>query len=288
MKVHRNKYAGDCGYSVKASPAFTLIELLVVIAIISLLVSILLPTLSRAKRLARSIQCSCSLKQIGSSWMLFANEHEGRGPGRADNNASTYYAWSDILNIEVFDAPMSSNVAALQPIQRFNTADDSSNPLGLKDDAMGCPDIGLFGGGKWDRPYVANSNMVGGHLLGGSDPLPGDGGPGYFGKVSENTEYPGTWYTLGTELSFPTTAPSSTFLVYEADSSMDDYPRRPETYLDTITNDYPFESHGYFAFRHPSLTANFLYVDGHVDNVSSGNKDAYCPDDKKDDPHNIY
>ena len=57
--------------------AFTLIELLVVIAIISLLVSILLPSLSRAKEIAKRVICASNIRHLAISNSLYAGENGG-------------------------------------------------------------------------------------------------------------------------------------------------------------------------------------------------------------------
>ncbi len=64
----------------KKKPAFTLVELLVVIAIIALLVSILLPSLQKARELAKRTLCLTNLNGIGKSLMLYLNDNDDKFP----------------------------------------------------------------------------------------------------------------------------------------------------------------------------------------------------------------
>ena len=58
--------------------AFTLVELLVVIGIIALLISILLPSLARARSQARMTKCLAHMRGIAQASMGFANDHHDR------------------------------------------------------------------------------------------------------------------------------------------------------------------------------------------------------------------
>jgi len=76
--------------------AFTLIELLVVISIIALLLSILMPALSKVKEQAQKIVCGSNLKQQGVAFVLYASSNNSKfprrlHPGHWPHGAMTWY-----------------------------------------------------------------------------------------------------------------------------------------------------------------------------------------------------
>jgi len=71
---------------------FTLVELLVVIGIIALLISILLPSLSRAREQGNMIKCLSNMRQLGIAFQGYVNNNKGHFPFSAP--------WSPDVNNE--------------------------------------------------------------------------------------------------------------------------------------------------------------------------------------------
>lgn len=105
--------------------AFTLIELLVVVSIIALLVSILLPALSNARKAARAVGCLSNLRQVGLACEYYAQDNNGFHPQVDYYTAYPYFAWDKKLQI------YTHNIIAKVPVP--------GDPLDLTEDVFGCP-----------------------------------------------------------------------------------------------------------------------------------------------------
>lgn len=82
----------------KRNDGFTLIELLVVISIIAVLMSIMMPALSKVREQGRQVTCQNNLRQIGLGMRLYAADHNGSFPQRYYGNSGKIYdVWSYVI-----------------------------------------------------------------------------------------------------------------------------------------------------------------------------------------------
>lgn len=142
------------------SRAFTLIELLVVVAIISLLVSILLPSLQQAKTLAKQVICSSNLKQLSLVVPIYANDFDGHfptflfdrdGDGKREQPWGVYLAQEDYCSMDMIRCP---SAVEGDPFLQYgysygmNPTNSGVNPASLPSPSSTC-----FIGDGWNIAY---------------------------------------------------------------------------------------------------------------------------------------
>jgi|GEM_PF-1420290 len=129
VKVRR---AFPCGRGLTARSGYTLLELLIVIGIISLLMSILLPSLKRSMDLAKAVSCKSNLRQLSVAIQTYRIENNGWLPVSTPVGPSSAPAPID-LGGAVGSASMVQTVPAPWFSQLFPTY--MTDPM-----ALACPE----------------------------------------------------------------------------------------------------------------------------------------------------
>jgi len=93
----QDKWHPNCCHVAGGQAAFTLIELLVTVAVIALLLAVLVPSLSRARRTAMSAACLSNLRQFAAAAHSYAQNHQARFPVAQymvmEASRKTWYKW---------------------------------------------------------------------------------------------------------------------------------------------------------------------------------------------------
>jgi|GEM_PF-2755972 len=82
--MHHIKLIGNGGVVRRSRSGFTLVELLVVIAILAVLMSILIPSLRKAREQAKIVVCQSHLRGLGMGFEIYVQDNNDRYPSQGN------------------------------------------------------------------------------------------------------------------------------------------------------------------------------------------------------------
>ena len=209
----------------RKTKGFTLIELLVVVAIIALLISILLPSLSRAREQARTVKCSANQRQFGLGSQMYAQGADGYHVPVKTAHGTTpsghYEPW--------YGNP--------QYHQIMGVGDLGSGFTGWPSGLM-CPEAS-------PSSYIANGSA-----------------PRIYAFNREGSEHDGWSDMIGFKIT-AIVSPASKYQFMDASGNWHiDLTDAPPTYWNTFGDDY-YNGHARVAYRHNDGVP-ILHFDGHT------------------------
>lgn len=276
MKTHRKASAPV------AAKGFTLVELLVVIGIIALLISILLPSLARARQSATNIACMSNLRQIGTALLMYCGDSKDRLPWAAGPQDDI--PWTKSLNVYLgvadTSAPLSRAFTCpdVTPLTNIVRSHYTANPRAFSSrDALNktlLPNLVFYAPGAyavpvklasirpssdtgiiWDGPLFRVWNVD------DYQALPSMRDMDNWGVTNAPQAYMVRGKDTGVESQAPWT-PSSNPQSYNYDAG--------PKYFDWDAQVANVVHHG-FRYRHMQNTSiNMLFADGHVENFKIG------------------
>ncbi len=226
----------------RARNAFTLVELLVVIAIIGMLVALLLPAVNSARAAARKTQCANGMRQVGLGLQSYMSARYGKFPsiyghdGHDHDHDSANDSWIYEL------APYMENVDEIRICPEDPDADER-----LADRESSYAMNGYLG-------VVIDVNLGGGKYL-----------RNVHNAVKKLRQVKST---------------SKTVALFEATENVHlDHIHSYDWFSENNVNDervFDAVSSEVAVGRHHGSTANYLFLDGHIESIPAEQIDEWC------------